>query len=418
MHWQQPRPPADAFGESRSVLGSALPRDWEWKPIGQLFDVTAGGDFDPASSTSQRDGLHPYPVYANGLSEQGLHAFSSYATARRGSITVTARGTLGKAYFRDAPYAAIGRLLVLEPKVKMDARYFAQFINFGIRFAVESTGVPQLTAPQISRYSLPVPPMAEQHSIAEALSDVDDLLAALDRLIAKKRTIKQAAMQQLLSGKTRLRGFEGEWRATTLGQVIDSCTSGATPYRGRPEFYEGNIKWITSGELNYGPIYDTLEHISQEAVKQTSLKIHPAGTFLMAITGLEAEGTRGACGIVGADAATNQSCMAIYPGKDLATEFLFYYYEYRGKALALRYCQGTKQQSYTAKTVRLLPITLPPSTEEQLAIASILSTMDAEIVALGRRREKTRAIKQGMVQQLLTGRVRLVEPGVEGESAA
>jgi type I restriction enzyme, S subunit len=128
----------------------------------------------------------------------------------------------------------------------------------------------------------------------------------------------------------------------------------------------------------------------------------------MAITGLEAAGTRGACGIVGSPATTNQSCMAIYPTSDLTTGYLYHYYVYSGDKLALRYCQGTKQQSYTAKLVKSLPIELAPSVKEQTSIAAILSDMDAELATLEQRRDKTRALKQGMMQELLTGKTRLV----------
>lgn len=130
----------------------------------------------------------------------------------------------------------------------------------------------------------------------------------------------------------------------------------------------------------------------------------------MAITGLEAEGTRGACGIVGAPATTNQSCMAIFPTNALTTSYLFHYYVFRGKSLALQYCQGTKQQSYTASLVKQLPVEIPPTVEEQSAIAAVLSDMDTEIEALEARRAKTRDLKQAMMQELLTGRIRLVQP--------
>jgi type I restriction enzyme S subunit len=256
---------------------------------------------------------------------------------------------------------------------------------------------------------VPLPEQAEQRAIAAALSDVDALIAALDRLIAKKRDIKQATMQELLTGKRRLPHFNGKWKNCLLGEVIEDCTSGATPHRSHPDYYKGKVKWITSGELNYNRIFDTIEHISEEAAQKTNLKMHPVGTFLMAITGLEAAGTRGACGIVGSPATTNQSCMAIYPTSELKTEYLFHYYVFSGNALALRYCQGTKQQSYTAKLVRLLPIELPPTVEEQVAIATVLNDMDAEIVALKSRRGKIRDLKQGMMQELLTGRIRLVK---------
>ncbi len=127
----------------------------------------------------------------------------------------------------------------------------------------------------------------------------------------------------------------------------------------------------------------------------------------MAITGLEAAGTRGACGIVGQPAATNQSCMAIYPNEKLLSAYLYHWYVYNGEALAFKYCQGTKQLSYTAGLLRTIPLYIPNMVEEQTAIATILSDMDAELTALERKLAKFRDIKQGMMQQLLTGRIRL-----------
>ena len=111
-------------------------------------------------------------------------------------------------------------MLVLEPRQETSGQFFAEFINSRVRFAIESTGVPQLTAPQIGRYLLAVPPYHEQRAIAAALSDVDAQLDGLDRLIAKRRDIKQAAMQQLLTGQIRLPGFSGEWETKQLGDLL------------------------------------------------------------------------------------------------------------------------------------------------------------------------------------------------------
>jgi type I restriction enzyme S subunit len=269
--------------------------------------------------------------------------------------------------------------------------------------------MPKINRVELAEYTFALPPTkAEQEAIAVALSDAVALIESLEQLLVKKRHLKQGAMQELLTGKKRLSGFSGKWRNCPWGDVIASCSSGATPYRGRTEYYKGTVKWISSGELNFNFIEDTIEHISEEAVQKTNLKIHPAGTFLMAITGLEAAGTRGSCGIVGSPATTNQSCMAIYPKPDLKTEYLYHYYVYRGNELAFEYCQGTKQQSYTAKLVKLLPIDLPPSTDEQTAIAGALSDMDAEIASLETKVTKARQLKTGMMQELLTGRIRLV----------
>ena len=131
-----------------------------------------------------------------------------------------------------------------------------------------------------------------------------------------------------------------DWELCTFKDVLATFSSGATPYRGIPEYYNGDVRWISSGELNYNHIYDTLEHISQQAVRNTNLRIHKPGTFLMAITGLEAEGTRGRCAFVGAPSATNQSCLAINGTDKMCTEYLFWFYRMWGQYLAFKYCHA------------------------------------------------------------------------------
>ncbi len=202
------------------------------------------------------------------------------------------------------------------------------------------------------------------------------------------------------------------WEVCTWEDAGSCFSSGATPYRAISRYYEGDIKWVSSGELNYNVITETFEHISEEAQKKTNLTIHPANTFLMAITGLEAAGTRGSCAILGVPATTNQSCMAVYGTEKLDVKYLFYYYSSNGDDLAFRYCQGTKQQSYTASIVKKLPIILPPI-DEQKRIAVALSEIDKLITTLDRQLAKKRAIKQGTMQELLTGKKRL--PGFNEE---
>lgn len=200
-----------------------------------------------------------------------------------------------------------------------------------------------------------------------------------------------------------------DWIECQFKDVIAGFSSGQTPSRSKPQYFKGNIPWITSGELRYGVIEDTIEKITPEAAKNAHLKILPRGTFLIAITGLEAAGTRGSCGIVGVPATTNQSCMALYPSNRLNNKYLFHYYVRYGDELALKYCQGTKQQSYTAKTAQILPIVLPASIEEQEAIATALCDIDVLIAAQEGLLEKKRAIKVGTMQRLLSGKHRLPE---------
>jgi type I restriction enzyme, S subunit len=378
-----------------------IPEDWKLKTLGEFISLQRGHDL-----TERDRRLGEVPVMGS-AGQNGVH---DTALAKGPGVVLGRSGaSFGQAHFCEVDFWPHNTALYVTDFHGNNPRFVFYFLR-SIDFSRHNSGGAQqsLNRNFIAPIAVALPPTkAEQRAIASALGDVDALIAALDRLIAKKCDIKQAAMQKLLTGKGRLPGFGGEWKTWLLGEVITYCTSGATPYRGHPDYYRGKVKWITSGELNFNRIFDTIEHISDEAAQKTNLKVHPIGTFLMAITGLEAAGTRGACGIVGNPATTNQSCMAIYPSSKLKTEYLYYYYVFRGNALAFRFCQGTKQQSYTAKLVKLLPIDMPPTVEEQAAIASVLTDMDAEIAALEARRKKTRALKQGMMQELLTGRIRL-----------
>ena len=216
--------------------------------------------------------------------------------------------------------------------------------------------------------------------------------------------------------QTEFGPIPSDWILCTFQDVLATFSSGATPYRGIPEYYKGNVRWISSWELNYNKIFDTIEHISQQAVKNTNLRVHQPGTFLMAITGLEAEGTRGRCAFVGAPATTNQSCLAINGTERMCTEYLYWFYRMWGQYLAFKYCQGTKQQSYTANIVRNLPIYGPKDIFEQKAIAEALNDIDGLIAVLDKKIAKKRLIKQGTMQQLLMGKKRLpgfTDPWVE-----
>lgn len=215
---------------------------------------------------------------------------------------------------------------------------------------------------------------------------------------------------------TELGKIPEDWESGKFQDFLATFSSGATPYRGIPDNFKGDVRWISSGELNYNIINETLEHISHEAVVRTNLKIHQPGTFLMAITGLEAAGTRGRCAFVGKPSTTNQSCLALNSTDKMGTDYLYWFYNFYSETLAFKYAQGTKQQSFTADIVRKLPIYCPKEKSEQTRIATALSNIDALISELGRLIEKKRAIKQGAMQQLLTGKKRLKgfsEPWVE-----
>ena len=161
--------------------------------------------------------------------------------------------------------------------------------------------------------------------------------------------------------------------------------NGQTPSRNRIEFWEGNISWLSSGELNRGIVSESIETITEEGQKSANLRLVPKGTFVMAITGLEAAGTRGNCAILGFDTTLNQSCMALFPKKDILTsEFLFQWYKKVGEEYGINYTQGTKQQSYNAEIIKILPITMP-KIGEQKKIAKYLSNLD-NLITLHQRK--------------------------------
>jgi type I restriction enzyme S subunit len=178
---------------------------WETKTLGEVFDITAGGDFKKDFSSRIQDERHPYPIYSNSLQNYGAYGFCSYFTNEVNCITVTARGTIGYSCYRDHKFTAIGRLLVLKPKLNIDCFYFSEYINNKIEFVLEVTGVPQLTAPQISKYEVSFPKSKiEQTHIAEILSDMDIEILRLEDKLEKQKQLKQGMMQSLLTGKIRL----------------------------------------------------------------------------------------------------------------------------------------------------------------------------------------------------------------------
>lgn len=259
----------------------------------------------------------------------------------------------------------------------------------------------------LKRVLLPFPSLPEQRAIATALSDVDRLIGALDALIEKKRAIKQAAMQQLLTGKTRLPGFSGECEMRYIGEFTD-CTAGGTPSTLNPEYWGGQIRWMSSGELNHKIVLDVEGRITDKGLRNSSTKIIPPRCVLV---GLAGQGkTRGTVAMNMVELCTNQSIAAIFPNDTFVPEYLYYNLDARYDELRGMSSGAGGRGGLNLRIIRSIAVPFP-SVSEQHAIATILSDMDADIAALERRREKAEQIKQGIMQQLLTGRIRLPSVG-------
>jgi type I restriction enzyme S subunit len=268
------------------------------------------------------------------------------------------------------------------------------------------SGVPGVNRNDLHELAVRLPPLPEQRAIAAALSDVDALLAKLDQFIAKKRDLKQAAMQQLLTGQTRLPGFSGAWEVKRLGDVGMFMKGSGIK---KDEAQSGDIPCVRYGEIythhnDYVRAYNS--RISRAvAATATPLK---QGDLLFAGSGETKEEIGKCVGFVDDVEAYAGGDIVILRPKTASALFLGYYCNTAPiNAQKASRGQGDAVVHISATALSVVEITVP-SVKEQTTIASVLSDMDAELTALEARRDKTRALKQGMMQELLTGRIRLV----------
>lgn len=175
--------------------GSEFP-DWEEKKLGELFDVSAGGDIDKNNSSDMKSDDFPYKVFANALADNGLYGYANYYKIDGDSFTITGRGDVGHAVARHEKYVPIVRLLVCKPKHNENVDFFTNCFNTR-RIFIESTGVPQLTAPQVINVKMVVPCLPEQQKIADCLSSLDDVIEKQKATLAAWEEMKKGLLQQM-----------------------------------------------------------------------------------------------------------------------------------------------------------------------------------------------------------------------------
>jgi len=386
-------------GYKRTEVG-VIPEDWGVHSLGSICGITAGGDLVKAGFSSAVDPSCPYPIYSNALANDGLYGYSRSWQYGPCCVTVTARGDIGHASYRASRFCAIGRLLVLAPKYPLDMRVISEAINNVVNFALESTGVPQLTAPQIAKNVIPLPPTkAEQEAIAEALGDADALIESLQQLIAKKRAIKQGAMQALLTGRQHLPGFWEGWQRKKIDDVFQMRIAGS------------KAQFINNGGAYY--IVD-MGSVSRDGHLIVSKVTDHDRDRLMEGELVMPKDDIGGGNIIGKVAyidASNRYVLGdhVYALRAMSGDPRFFAYLINGYETnhALRSkVGGSAQLGLSQQAVREQEIYFPPLAE-QTAIATVLFDIDAEIEALEARLAKTRALKAGMMQALLTGRIRL-----------
>lgn len=282
-----------------------------------------------------------------------------------------------------------------------NTRWYRQLMN---SIMVGSTQV-HITNTAFKRAQIPLPNPPEQRAIAEALSDVDALLGGLDRLIAKKRDLKQGVMQQLLTGQTRLPGFHGEWKVKRLKTIVQTPVTDGPHLT--PQFLDNGIPFLSVNNLVGNRIDLTdLRFISRQDHEVFSRKCKPQKDDIL----LGKAASVGKVAIVELDCEFNiwSPIALIRVSREHAARFVYYQLQSAdliGQIALLT--NSSSQGNIGMGDIEKLTLKLPPLAE-QTAIAEVLSEMDGELGKLEERREKTRALKQAMMQELLTGRTRLV----------
>ena len=189
--------------------------------------------------------------------------------------------------------------------------------------------------------------------------------------------------------------FQGEWCFSTIGEQFD-LYSGNTPSRLNKEHFEGNVNWITSGELKEHYISDTKEKISEDAATANNLKLLHPGTFVIAIYGLEADGVRGTGSITCKESTISQACMAFTQKGDVKNEFLYSWYKKHGNIIGIKYAQGTKQQNLSYDILEKFHIAYP-SQDEQDKLIKFISLLDERIATQSKLIEDLKKLKSAII---------------------
>ena len=324
----------------------------------------------------------------------------------KGDLTFAYVGTIGPVFLIDQnnKYHLGPNTAKISPSDDVDPRYMFQYFTSNLirREINENISVgaqPSLSMKKIRSFNIILPPHIEQQKIATALSDMDDLIESLEKIIEKKKKIKQGTMQQLLTGKKRLPGFSGEWKIVKVDD-FGSIVTGGTPATRSEEYWNGDIPWVTPTDItNRKNILKTGRMITQKGI-ETINKL-PAKTVL--VTCIASIGKNA---ILMQEGACNQQINAIIPNDNYNSDFLYYLMENNKNYLKSK--AGITATNIISKQTFSEIEFLVPNIKEQQAIAEILSDMDAEIEALEEKLKKYKKLKEGMMQELLTGRIRLV----------
>jgi len=409
----------------KQTEAGVIPQDWEVYTLGDLAVVTAGGT--PSRTNSRYwNGSIPWVTTSEvdfctiGHTEQRITKEGLNNSAAKllppGTLLMALYGqgkTRGKIAILGVEAATNQACAAISLKGGVFYKFIFYFLasRYDAIRSLSNTGNQENLNGAIVR-SIPVslPRDAEQRAIATALFDVDALLGALERLIAKKRDLKQAAMQQLLTGRARLPGFSGEWGVKTLGEIAEVKTGPFGSSLHESDYVRDGTPIITVEHLGqFGVEYINLPMVSSSDRQRLRAYTLEAGDIVFSRVG--SVDRNALIRPTEAGWLFSGRLLRIRPDSHKASApYLSYYFHSEDFTASVReVAVGQTMACLNTQILKGLAVTLPPLAE-QAAVTAVLTDMDAELAALEQRLAKTRALKQAMMQELLTGRTRLISP--------
>ena len=409
-------------GYKHSEVG-IIPVDWEVVKLGKYATFKTGPFGSALHQSDYFDGGIPVinpmqiidgkirPTPSMAITEQAARKLSDFWLSA-GNIVIGRRGDMGRCAFVQPE--AHGWLcgtgsMIIRIGPLLDGRFIQRVLSSPpIIAAIENASVGStminLNQGTLGNLLIPLPPtLAEQHAIAEVLGDADALIESLEQLIAKKRAVKQGVMQELLTGKTRLPGFSGEWEVMRLGDLADIDPEQI----GSDTKSDYTFKYISLEDVDCGSLRDytlltfrSAPSRARRRLRYDDVLVSTVRPNLKSHLWFREPSTDWICSTGFAVVrCRNKIC---HPG------YIFVHLFANGIAKQIEtLLTGSNYPAINSRDVRQLEVPVP-SFDEQTAIAAILSDMDEEIAALETKLTKARMVKQGMMQELLTGRVRLV----------
>lgn len=367
---------------------------WIENRIADIVKISAGGDVDK----ERLNEIGEYPVIANALTNKGIVGFYDDYKVKAPAVTVTGRGDVGYAVARHENFTPVVRLLTLQSE-NIDVDYLENQIN-SMRILNESTGVPQLTAPQLGNYKVYHPEIEEQSAIGSLFRTLDDLLAGYKDNLTNYQSLKATMLSKMFpkAGQTvpeiRLDGFEGEWELREINDIADNFQSGGTPKTNVQEYWDGDIPWIQSSDLGINCLFEikVQKSISEKGLENSSAKIIPKDSIAV-VTRVGV----GKLAVMRHEYATSQDFLSLSNLKS-NIEFTAYLL-YRLLQKEVNQLQGTSIKGIT-KVELLSKKVLIPSLPEQQAIGAYFSNLDNLINSYREKISQLETLKKKLLQEM------------------